>query len=115
MRGSCRQSAPEADLSRRVEAVSQIERADRVRGGVREVEEAPVAAHPVLALRPLVRLLDCERAAGERLARQLQAAEAPAPLCLLEQLDVHLGREYGVRAAHVAVAAPLVVVEVQRR
>ena len=43
-----------------------------VRAGVREVGEAPVAAHPLLARRPFVRLLDREGAARQRLARQLQ-------------------------------------------
>src|SRR4051812_25900428 len=115
MRGSCRRSAAEADLSPRVEALSEIERADRAGGRVREVREAPVAAHPLLALGPLVGLLDAERAARQRLARELEHPVAAAALGLLEQLDVDLRGKYALRAAHVADAAQGIVIGVERR
>src|SRR3954451_20867117 len=91
MRGSCPRSAPEADLSRRVEPLSEIERAHRTGARVREVGEAPVAAHPLVALGPLVRLLDAEGAAGERLTRELDRPVAAAALGLLEHRHVDLG------------------------
>src|SRR4051812_8583885 len=112
MPGSCPESATEADLSRCVETVSEIERADRARGRVREVGEAPVAADPLLALGALVGLLDAEGAAGKRFARQLEHAVALPALGLLEQLRVDLGREDLLRAAHVVDAAHRVVVGV---
>src|SRR4051812_14917312 len=102
MRGSCPRSAAEADLSRRFETLSEIEREDRAVGRVGEVPEALVAAHPLLALGALVGLLDRPRAAGERLARELERAVALAALGVLEELDVDVGGEHVVRAAHVA-------------
>src|SRR3954451_2927452 len=115
MRGSCPESAAGGDLSCRVQTVSEIERADALEGRVGEIGEALVAAHPLLALGPLVRLLDRERAAGERLTGDFQRPVAPAPLGLLEEPRVDLGREHLLRAAHVAVAAERVVVDVQAR
>src|SRR4051794_36699022 len=115
MRGSCSESAAELDLSRRVQTVSQIERADRAGARVREVGEPPVAAHPLLAPRSLVRLLDAERAARERFAGQFQHPIALGPLRLVEELRVDLGGEHLLRAAHVADAAERVVVDVQAR
>src|SRR4051794_29014379 len=90
MRGSCRRSAPEADLSRCVETLSEIERADGAGRRVGEVGEAPVAAHPLLTPGALVGLLDAEGAARQRLTRQLEHAEALGPLGLLEERDVDL-------------------------
>src|SRR4051812_19987671 len=101
MRGSCSESAAGADLSRLLETVSEIERADARGPRVGEVGEAPVAAHPLLAPGSFVRLLDRERAAGERLARELEGPVALAALGLLEQPGVDLGREHLLRAAHV--------------
>src|SRR4051794_22759807 len=115
MRGSCPRSAAEADLSRRLEPLSEIERANRAVGGVREVPEALVAAHPLLALGALVGLLDRPGAAGERLARKLERAVASAALGLFEELDVDVGGEDLVRAAHVARLAQWVLVGVERR
>src|SRR3954453_6493949 len=102
MRGSCRGSAPEADLSRCSQTVSEIERANGTGAGVGEVGEAAVTA---VKLRALVRLLDREGPARERFSRQLEHAVPPSPFGFLEQRDVDLGAEHRVRAAHVAVAA----------
>src|SRR4051794_29749006 len=99
MRGSCSESAAGGDLSRLVKTVSEIERADARRPRVGEVGEALVAAHPLLARGPFVRLLDGERAARERLARELERPVALAALGLLEQPGVDLGREHLLRAA----------------
>src|SRR3954466_6104931 len=110
MRGSCSQSAAEADLSRCAEPVSEVERPQAAGGGVGEVREAPVRAAERLAGGALVRSLDPERAAREGLAGQLERAVAAAALGLLEQRDVDLGREHLVRAAHVAAAADRIVV-----
>src|SRR5262245_1073820 len=115
MRGSCPQSAAEGELSLCGQTVAQIEGADAGRTGVREVREAPVAAHPLLARGALVGLLDREGAARERLAGQLQRPVATPALGLLEELEVDLRGKHRLRAAHVAAAAQRVVVEVQRR
>src|SRR4051794_10411018 len=101
MRGSCPESAAEADLSPCLQAGSQIERADAARGRVGEVSEPTIAAHPLLAPGPLVGLLDAERAARQRLARELEYAVALAALGLLEELRVDLRGEHLLRAAHV--------------
>src|SRR4051812_9886610 len=115
MRGSCPRSAAEADLSRCVETLSEIERADRAVGGVREIPEALVAADPLLALGPLMGLLDRPGAAGERLAGELERPVALTALGLLEEPDVDVGGEHLVRAAHVARLGQRVLVGVQRR
>src|SRR3954447_10259808 len=115
MRGSCPGSAAEADLSCCVETLSEIERADRAVGRVREIPEALVAAEPLLALGPLVGLLDRPGAARERLAGELERAVALAALGLLEEPDVDIGGEPLVRAAHVARLGQRVLVGVQRR
>src|SRR3954468_2178625 len=115
MRGSCPRSAAEGELSLCGQTVAQVERAVAAGGRVGEVGEAPVAADPLLALGALVGLLDRERAARERLARKLERAVAAAALGLLEEPDVDLRGEHGLRAAHVARAAQRVVVVVQRR
>jgi hypothetical protein len=60
MRGSCLGSVPEADLSCRFEALSEIERAQGAGGGVREVGEASVPAMELGALRLLVRALSAD-------------------------------------------------------
>src|SRR3954451_2102141 len=115
MRGSCSESALEGDLSSGVESLSQIERAHAGRARVREVGEALVAAEPLLARRALVRLLDAEGAARQRLAGQFQRPVALRALRLVEELGVDLGREDLLRAAHVPDAVERVVVEVQAR
>src|SRR5688500_16792964 len=112
MLGSCRGSALEGDLSRSLQTVSEVERLYGPWSRFREVGEAPVAA---VELRALVRLLDRERAARQRLTRQLQAAVALSALRLLEQLHVDLGCEHLVRAAHVSPLRERVVVRVQAR
>src|SRR3954468_3058008 len=115
MRGSCPGSAAEADLSCCVETLSEIERADRAVGRVREIPEALVAAEPLLALGPLVGLLDRPGAARERLAGELERPVALSALGLLEEPDVDIGGEHLVRAAHVARLGQRVLVGVQRR
>src|SRR5689334_2576047 len=113
MRGSCPESAAELDLSCCLETLSEIERPYGPRARVGEVGEALVAAHPPLARRPLVRLLDAERAARLWLTRQFEHAVALPALGLDEELGVDLGRGHLLRAAHVADAARRVVVDVQ--
>src|SRR3954453_23806405 len=78
-RGSFIGAAPEGDLSRAracdgrpSETVAQVERADGAGRRLRPVEEAPVDAVPTLG----EGLLDLERAALARLARELDDAEA---------------------------------------
>src|SRR4051794_12178290 len=102
MRGSCPESAPELDLSCCLESGAQIERAHGADSGVREIAEAPVAADPLFTRGSLVRLLDRPGAARKRLAGELERPVAPAALGRGEELDVDLGREDRVRAAHVA-------------
>src|SRR5689334_12633135 len=101
MPGSFSASALEADLSRGAQAVAQIEGAQGVRGAVGVIEETPVRAVVGLAEAALDGPLDGEHAAPQRLAGQLDRAEAAAgALGLLEQRDVDLRREHLLHAAH---------------
>src|SRR4051812_26192497 len=113
MPDSCLCVPGEADLSRS-ETIAKIEGPHRVRGRIREVEEAHVHALTIVANGE--RLLDRELAAPERRGGQLDGAEAqPRALGLAEELDVDLGREHLVQAAHIAPAGEFVVVLIERR
>src|SRR4051794_25851641 len=114
MPGSFSASAPEADLLRRAQAFPEIEGAQRVGRAVGGVEEPPVRAVVGLAEAALDGLLDGERAAPQRLAGELDRAEAAArALGVLEQRDVDLGGEDLLQAAHEAPAGQRVLVGVE--
>src|SRR5581483_255680 len=93
--------------------VAEVERPDRLRVILRRVEEAAVDAlvrGPVALVGPL----DAELAVRERLAGHLDAAEAlAAPLGEQEEVEVDLGAEDLLHAAHVAGTGPHVLVRVE--
>src|SRR5690348_7106427 len=102
---------PETAEAKLSEPIAQIEGADRVTPRIGPVEEARVHAR---LLHALTRLLDLERAAGEREAGEADGAEARASaLGGPEQLDVDLRREDLLHAAHEAPAGQRIVVRVK--
>src|SRR4051812_25821220 len=115
MRGSSSGSPPEEALSRAAQAVTEVERLERVRRRVGEGREPSIHPVELLGLGPLMCPFGTQPAALQRLAGELEHAVAPAALGLLEPLHVDLGGEHLVRAAHVARAAQWIVIRVQRR
>src|SRR5829696_4617820 len=103
--------ADESKLS--AAAVPEVEGANAVAGGIRPVEEPWV--HTAVR-EPLARLLDLELTTRGRIAGEPHRAEAgPRALGRPEQLDVDLGGEHLVHAAHEAAAAERLVVGVEER
>src|SRR3954468_4360894 len=112
-------SAPTMTLAQRTDigasgdAVAQVERPDRLRRVVRSIEEAAVDALVTWSI-TLVCPLDAELTMGQRGAGHLDSPEALASaLGEQEEIEVDLGAEHLVHAAHEAAARSHVLIGVE--